>query len=65
MRIAREQRIEGVYGPLYSLLDIDERWKVAVEVTAGNRYVTCVFFLADATHSYLHYAQPVPRRCRQ
>lgn len=37
MRIAREQNIPGVYGPLYSLLDMDERWKVAVEVTAGNR----------------------------
>jgi structural maintenance of chromosome 3 (chondroitin sulfate proteoglycan 6) len=27
----------GVYGPLYSLFEVEERYKTAVEVTAGNR----------------------------
>ncbi len=38
MRIARERGIQGVYGPLYSLFEVNDRWNIAVEVTAGNRW---------------------------
>lgn len=37
-RIAKSLRLEGVYGPLYSLFEVEDRYKTAVEVTAGNRY---------------------------
>ncbi|XP_048323883.2 structural maintenance of chromosomes protein 3 [Ziziphus jujuba] len=35
-RICREYKILGVYGPIIELLDCDERFFTAVEVTAGN-----------------------------
>ncbi|KAI5450826.1 Structural maintenance of chromosomes protein 3 [Naganishia albida] len=35
-RIAKSLRLEGVYGPLYSLFEVEDRYKTAVEVTAGN-----------------------------
>lgn len=37
-RIAKSLRLEGVYGPLYSLFEVEDRYKTAIEVTAGNRY---------------------------
>ena len=36
-RIAKLLKLDGVYGPLYSLFEVDDKYKVAVEVTAGNR----------------------------
>lgn len=38
-RIRSEYEIAGVYGPIIELLDCDEKFFTAVEVTAGNRYV--------------------------
>ncbi|KAF3439505.1 hypothetical protein FNV43_RR17783 [Rhamnella rubrinervis] len=35
-RICREYKIPGVFGPIIELLDCDERFFTAVEVTAGN-----------------------------
>lgn len=36
-RICDQNRIDGVYGPIIELLDCDEKYFTAVEVTAGNR----------------------------
>ncbi|KAG6761834.1 hypothetical protein POTOM_035071 [Populus tomentosa] len=36
-RICREYKISGVFGPIIELLDCDEKYFTAVEVTAGNR----------------------------
>jgi structural maintenance of chromosome 3 (chondroitin sulfate proteoglycan 6) len=39
-KIAERHSLEGVYGPLYRLFDItDDKFNIAVELTAGNRYV--------------------------
>uniref|UniRef100_A0A5B7B119 Structural maintenance of chromosomes protein n=1 Tax=Davidia involucrata TaxID=16924 RepID=A0A5B7B119_DAVIN len=35
-RICREYEIPGVFGPIFELLDCDEKFFTAVEVTAGN-----------------------------
>ncbi|GAV74167.1 SMC_N domain-containing protein/SMC_hinge domain-containing protein [Cephalotus follicularis] len=35
-RISREYKIKGVFGPIIELLDCDEKYFTAVEVTAGN-----------------------------
>ncbi|KAK9432895.1 RecF/RecN/SMC [Lipomyces doorenjongii] len=35
-RIAKTMNITGVYGPLCELFDVDDKYKIAVEVTAGN-----------------------------
>ncbi|CAK9176576.1 unnamed protein product [Ilex paraguariensis] len=35
-RICREYEISGVFGPIFELLDCDEKFFTAVEVTAGN-----------------------------
>lgn len=34
-RAVRDHQMQGVYGPLYELFDIDERFRTAVEVAAG------------------------------
>ncbi|KAJ3065903.1 Structural maintenance of chromosomes protein 3 [Podochytrium sp. JEL0797] len=34
-KIAARQNLQGVYGPLYELFEVDERYKTAVEVVAG------------------------------
>lgn len=36
-RICRQSEISGVCGPIFELLDCDEKFFTAVEVTAGNR----------------------------
>lgn len=43
--IAEELGIEGYYGPLYELFEVEERYKTAVEVTAGTSCVS--LFSAD------------------
>lgn len=35
-RICREYKISGVFGPIFELLDCDEKFFTAIEVTAGN-----------------------------
>ncbi|KAK3036176.1 hypothetical protein RJ639_029913 [Escallonia herrerae] len=35
-RICKEDQISGVFGPVFELLDCDEKFFTAVEVTAGN-----------------------------
>nr|XP_019012757.1 chromosome associated protein [Kwoniella pini CBS 10737]OCF51538.1 chromosome associated protein [Kwoniella pini CBS 10737] len=34
--IAKRLKLDGVYGPLYELFEVSDRYKTAVEVTAGN-----------------------------
>nr|XP_018262378.1 chromosome associated protein [Kwoniella dejecticola CBS 10117]OBR84536.1 chromosome associated protein [Kwoniella dejecticola CBS 10117] len=34
--IANRLKLEGVYGPLYELFEVSDKYKTAVEVTAGN-----------------------------
>ena len=36
-RICREYEIPGVFGPIIELLDCDEKFFTAVEVTAANK----------------------------
>jgi hypothetical protein len=43
--ICKEYDIRGVFGPIIELLDCDERFFTAVEVTAGNRYLQFCLFL--------------------
>lgn len=35
-QIAKEKGLTGYYGPLCDLLDVDDRYRTAVEITAGN-----------------------------
>ncbi|KAK9465850.1 RecF/RecN/SMC [Lipomyces arxii] len=35
-RIAKQLNLSGVYGPLCDLIEVDDKYKVAAEVTAGN-----------------------------
>ncbi|KAK8858571.1 hypothetical protein IAR55_002800 [Kwoniella newhampshirensis] len=35
-QIAKRLNLDGVYGPLYELFEVSDRYKTAVEVTAGN-----------------------------
>jgi hypothetical protein len=37
--IAARLGLEGVYGPLYSLFEVEDVFKTAVEITAGNSFV--------------------------
>lgn len=37
MKLVEENKISGVYGPLIELFEADEKFRVAVDVTAGNR----------------------------
>jgi structural maintenance of chromosome 3 (chondroitin sulfate proteoglycan 6) len=38
--IAERHGLDGVYGPLYRLFEVtDQKFNIAVELTAGNRYV--------------------------
>lgn len=37
-RYAQQLELDGMYGPLYELFEVSDRYKTAVEVTAGNRY---------------------------
>ena len=41
MKVAADQQLSGVHGPLIQVFTCDPRFDTAVEVTAGNRYV-CV-----------------------
>jgi len=36
-KICKEYNISGVHGPIIELLNCDEKFFTAVEVTAGNR----------------------------
>lgn len=37
-KIANNQKLTGVYGPLYDLFEIpDDKFNTAIELTAGNR----------------------------
>lgn len=38
-KAAKRMNLDGVYGPLYSLLEVEDKYKTAVEVTGGNRWV--------------------------
>lgn len=35
--IARRLGLEGVYGPLYELFEVSDKYKTAVETVAGTR----------------------------
>jgi len=36
--IVRRLGIQGFYGPVYELFEIEEKYSTALEVTAGNRF---------------------------
>jgi structural maintenance of chromosome 3 (chondroitin sulfate proteoglycan 6) len=36
-QIAKRLGLSGVYGPLYELFEVSDRYKTAVEVTGGTR----------------------------
>ncbi len=36
-KIAARLKLKGVFGPLYSLFSVDNKYRTAAEVTAGNR----------------------------
>lgn len=36
-RITKKLQLQGVYGPLYELFEVDDRFRTAVEITAGGR----------------------------
>ena len=38
-RIVERLGLDGVYGPLYKLFEVDDKYAMAVEETAGNRSV--------------------------
>ena len=46
-RIIKDHNITGVHGPLAELLECEEKFFTALEVTAGNRYI-----LISATRQY-------------
>lgn len=47
--LAKRLKLDGVYGPLYDLFEVSERFKQAVEVTAGTRCVDCtIHFILNA-----------------
>jgi structural maintenance of chromosome 3 (chondroitin sulfate proteoglycan 6) len=35
--VAKRLNLDGVYGPLYELFEVPDRYKTAVEVTGGTR----------------------------
>lgn len=37
-KICRDHNIGGVFGPIFELIDCDDKFFTAVEVTAGNRF---------------------------
>jgi chromosome segregation ATPase len=41
-KIKQTEKLTGVYGPLIELFDVADEFVTAVEVTAGNRYTTCL-----------------------
>lgn len=43
-RIIKDHNITGVHGPLAELLECEEKFFTALEVTAGNRYSTRLYF---------------------
>lgn len=59
-QIAKRLNLDGVYGPLYDLFEVSDKYKTAVEVTAGNRFV-----LGEVTTwtILMSVCQLVPRCC--
>ncbi len=53
LKIALEQKIKGVYGPLIDLFDCDERVRKCVEVTASNRFFLLLFFFVRTFPPFL------------
>lgn len=35
--VAKRLKLDGVFGPLYDLFEVSDRYKQAVEITAGTR----------------------------
>lgn len=49
-RIIKDHNITGVHGPLAELLECEEKFFTALEVTAGNRYSRRIYFdFCDST----------------
>lgn len=59
-QIAKRLNLDGVYGPLYDLFEVSDKYKTAVEVTTGNRFV-----LGEVTTwtILIFVCQLVPRCC--
>lgn len=64
-QIAKRLNLDGVFGPLYDLFEVSDKYKTAVEVTSGNRLVF-FFFLGELTLNrtiLISVCQLVPRCC--
>lgn len=48
-QIAKRLNLDGVFGPLYDLFEVSDKYKTAVEVTSGNRLVFFFLFLGELT----------------
>ena len=64
--IAEELALDGYFGPLYELFEVDDRYKTAVEVTAGTRSDSLYFSpsCADSLLTCLSCEQSFPNRRR-
>ncbi|XP_024525303.1 structural maintenance of chromosomes protein 3-like [Selaginella moellendorffii] len=54
-RICRDHNISGVHGPLFELLDCDDKFFTAVEVTAGNSLYHVVVDTDDISTRIIRY----------
>lgn len=54
-RICSDYKINGVFGPIVELVDCDEKFFTAVEVTAGNRYAGNLLMLISQLHFWLYF----------
>jgi structural maintenance of chromosome 3 (chondroitin sulfate proteoglycan 6) len=53
-QIAERLGLDGVYGPLYRLFEVtDDKFNTAVELTAGNRYLSCVIVVRYSNSIFL------------
>jgi hypothetical protein len=70
MKLVEDNKIDGVHGPLIELFSADDKVRVAVDVTAGNRYAVLPFIHVSRNRlerlqlpiaeSYIDYGDPYP-----
>lgn len=59
--IAEALALDGYFGPLYELFEVDDRYKTAVEVTAGTRSVLFEVLIANLVLLVLTFCSPAAR----
>lgn len=59
--IAEELALDGYFGPLYELFEVDDRYKTAVEVTAGTRSAFSRNQRPDLVLTVLTFCSPASR----